>query len=146
MSGDLIRSWSPSVPDKFQFHRLNALALDSELQWKFCHKPWIPFFFFCTIHNWTKESIRMYKYCSKESLRSICHCISIKSQSSEVGSEPYLPRSSTLISKAILGTPPYSQNFTYEVTAMVKQLGIPTWFMTLSCAHLLTLLETRTQH
>jgi len=23
-----------------------------------------------------------------------------------------------------------------EVTAMVKQLSIPTWFMTLSCAHL----------
>ena len=23
-----------------------------------------------------------------------------------------------------------------EVIAMVKQLGIPTWFMTLSCAHL----------
>ena len=24
----------------------------------------------------------------------------------------------------------------YEVVAMVKQLGIPTWFMTLSCADL----------
>lgn len=34
------------------------------------------------------------------------------------------------------GTPPYWQKFMYEVVAMVKQLGIPTWFMTLSCADL----------
>ena len=33
-------------------------------------------------------------------------------------------------------TPPYWQKFLYEVVAMVKQLGIPTWFMTLSCADL----------
>ena len=31
---------------------------------------------------------------------------------------------------------PYWQKFMYEVVAMVKQLGIPTWFMTLSCAEL----------
>ena len=40
----------------------------------------------------------------------------------------------------------YWKKLMREVIAMVKQLGIPTWFMTLSCAHLLTLLETRTQH
>ena len=34
------------------------------------------------------------------------------------------------------GTPPHWQNVMYKVIAMVKQLGIPTWFMTLSCAHL----------
>ena len=36
----------------------------------------------------------------------------------------------------IPGTPPYWQKFMYEVVAMVKQLGIPTLFMTLSCADL----------
>ena len=30
----------------------------------------------------------------------------------------------------------YWQKFMYEVIAMVQQLGIPTWFMTLSCADL----------
>ena len=34
----------------------------------------------------------------------------------------------------ISGTQPYWQTFMYEVVAMVKQLGIPTWFMMLSCA------------
>ena len=37
--------------------------------------------------------------------------------------------------RQIPGTPPYWQKFMYEVVAMVKQLGIPTWFMT-SCADL----------
>ena len=36
----------------------------------------------------------------------------------------------------IPASPPYWQKFMYEVVAMVKQLGIPTWFMTLSCADL----------
>ena len=36
----------------------------------------------------------------------------------------------------MLGTPPYWKKFMREVIAMVKQLGIPTWFMTLSRAHL----------
>ena len=31
---------------------------------------------------------------------------------------------------------PYWQRFIYEVIAMAKQLGIPTWFMILSCADL----------
>ena len=31
------------------------------------------------------------------------------------------------------GKPPYWQKFMYEVVAMVKQLGIPTWFTTLYC-------------
>ena len=39
-----------------------------------------------------------------------------------------------LFLRQIPGTPPYWQEFMYEVIAMVKQLGIPTWFMTLSCA------------
>lgn len=38
--------------------------------------------------------------------------------------------------RQIPGTQPYWQKFVYEVVAMVKQLGIPTWFMTLSCADL----------
>ena len=41
-----------------------------------------------------------------------------------------------LFLQQIPGTPPYWQRFMYEVVAMVKQLGIPTWFMTLSCADL----------
>lgn len=38
--------------------------------------------------------------------------------------------------RQISGSPPYWQRFMYEVIAMVKQLGILTWFMTLSCADL----------
>lgn len=38
-----------------------------------------------------------------------------------------------LFLRQIPGTPPYWQKFMYEVVAMVKQLGISTWFMTLSC-------------
>ena len=34
------------------------------------------------------------------------------------------------------GSPPYWQRFQYEVKAMVQQLGLPTWFLTLSCADL----------
>ena len=41
-----------------------------------------------------------------------------------------------LFLRQIPGTPPYWQKFMYEVVAMVKQLGIPTWFMTLSCVDL----------
>ena len=41
-----------------------------------------------------------------------------------------------LFLRQIPGTPPYWQRFMYEVVAMVKQLGIPTWFMTLYCADL----------
>ena len=41
-----------------------------------------------------------------------------------------------LFLRQIPGTPPYWQRFMYEVVSMVKQLGIPTWFMTLSCANL----------
>ena len=41
-----------------------------------------------------------------------------------------------LFLRQIPGTPLYWQQFMYEVVAMVKQLGIPTWFMTLSCADL----------
>ena len=36
----------------------------------------------------------------------------------------------------IKGTPAYWKKFLYEVLAMVKQLGLPTFFMTLSCADL----------
>ena len=41
-----------------------------------------------------------------------------------------------LFLRHIPGSPPYWQRFMYEVVAMVQQLGIPTWFMTLSCADL----------
>jgi len=34
------------------------------------------------------------------------------------------------------GTPAYWKRFLFEVLAMVKQLGLPTFFMTLSCADL----------
>ena len=41
-----------------------------------------------------------------------------------------------LFMRQIPGSPPNWQKFMYEVIAMVKQLGIQTWFMTLSCADL----------
>ena len=41
-----------------------------------------------------------------------------------------------LFLRQIPGTPPYWQKFMYEVVAVVKQLRIPIWFMTLSCADL----------
>ena len=36
----------------------------------------------------------------------------------------------------VKGTPAYWKQFLYDVLAMVKQLGIPTFFLTLSCADL----------
>ena len=41
-----------------------------------------------------------------------------------------------LFLQQIPGSPPYWKKFQNEVLAMVKQLGMPTWFMTLSCADL----------
>ena len=41
-----------------------------------------------------------------------------------------------LFMKSIKGTPPYWKNFLYDVLAMVKQLGLPNFFLTLSCADL----------
>ena len=38
--------------------------------------------------------------------------------------------------KSIKGTPVYWKTFLYDVLAMVKQLGLPTFFLTLSCADL----------
>ena len=38
--------------------------------------------------------------------------------------------------KAVKGTPAYWKNFLHDVLAMVKQLGLPTFFLTLSCADL----------
>ena len=37
---------------------------------------------------------------------------------------------------SVKGTPAYWKQFLFEVLAMVKQLGIPTYFLTLSCADL----------
>jgi len=37
---------------------------------------------------------------------------------------------------SIKGTPAYWKHFLYDVLAMVKQLGLPTYFLTLSCADL----------
>jgi len=50
---------------------------------------------------------------------------------SQLRASPY-----RLVNRKIPGTPPYWKKFMREVIAMVKQLGIPTWFMTLSRAHL----------
>ena len=36
----------------------------------------------------------------------------------------------------VKGTPAYWKNFLFEVLAMVKQLGLPSYFLTLSCADL----------
>ena len=36
----------------------------------------------------------------------------------------------------IRGTPAYWKRFEYDVLAMIKQLGCPTFFLTLSCADL----------
>lgn len=41
-----------------------------------------------------------------------------------------------LFLRQIPGSAPYWQKFMYEVVGMVKQLGMPMWFMTLSCADL----------
>ena len=41
-----------------------------------------------------------------------------------------------LFLRHVPGSPPYWQKVMYEVIATVKQFGIPTWFMTLSCADL----------
>lgn len=38
--------------------------------------------------------------------------------------------------KAVKGTPAYWKHFLHDVLAMVKQLGLPTFFLTLSCADL----------
>ena len=37
---------------------------------------------------------------------------------------------------SVKGTPVYWKQFLFEVFAMVKQLGIPTYFLTISCADL----------
>ena len=41
-----------------------------------------------------------------------------------------------LFLRDIPGSPAYWQKFLFEVLAMVKNLGVPSWFMTLSCADL----------
>ena len=41
-----------------------------------------------------------------------------------------------LFMNSVKGTPAYWKNFLYDVLAMVKQLGLPTFFLTLSCADL----------
>ena len=41
-----------------------------------------------------------------------------------------------LFLQPIRGSPPYWQKFMFEVLGIVTQLGIPTWFMTQSCADL----------
>ena len=38
--------------------------------------------------------------------------------------------------RSVKGTPAYWKTFLHDVLAMVKQLGLPTFFMTLSCADL----------
>ena len=41
-----------------------------------------------------------------------------------------------LVLRHVSGSPPYQLKFMYEVVAMVKLFGIPTWFMKLSSADL----------
>ena len=41
-----------------------------------------------------------------------------------------------LVLRHVPGSPPYQLKFMYEVVAMVKLFGIPTWFMKLSSADL----------
>ena len=50
--------------------------------------------------------------------------------------------------KNIRGSPAYWQNELYEVLAMLRTLGIPTWFMTLSAAdlHWMEMLESVSIH
>ena len=38
--------------------------------------------------------------------------------------------------KNIRGSPPYYQRVSYDLLAMIRQLGTPTWFFTLSAADL----------
>ena len=38
--------------------------------------------------------------------------------------------------KSVKGTPAYWNHFLYDVLAMVKQLGLPSFFVSLSCADL----------
>ena len=37
---------------------------------------------------------------------------------------------------SVKGTPAYWNQFLYDVLAIIKQLGIPTYFLSLSCADL----------
>ena len=83
--------------------------------------------FLCTIYNGTKKA--------SDSLWPTCNCISNKIRCKQV-KRFNLSRSGISVLRQIPGTPPYWQKLMYEVVAMVKQLGIPTWFMTLSCADL----------
>ena len=39
--------------------------------------------------------------------------------------------------KNIRGSPPYYQHTFYDLLAMIRQLGTPTWFLTLSAADLI---------
>ena len=43
-------------------------------------------------------------------------------------------RSGFQLDDCIKGSPAYWKKFLFDVLAMVKQLGIPTFFLTLSCA------------
>ena len=61
---------------------------------------------------------------------------------SQLKSNPHMLRNlicqeqAYLFLQQIRGSPPYWQKFMYEILGMVKQLGMPTWFMPLSCADL----------
>ena len=39
-----------------------------------------------------------------------------------------------LFMREIPGSPAYRQKFMYEVLSMIRQLGLPAWWLTLSCA------------
>jgi hypothetical protein len=76
----------------------------------------------------------------KISERKIIHGQSVTASQVKSNSQAFqnllLQHQAYLFLQQIPGSPPYWQKFMYEVVAMVKQLGIPKWFMTLSCADL----------
>ncbi|XP_015779208.1 PREDICTED: uncharacterized protein LOC107357078 [Acropora digitifera] len=61
---------------------------------------------------------------------------SIRTDKQKLANRIFKELQAYLFMRQIPGSPPYWQKFMYEVVAMVKQLGIPAWFMTLSCADL----------
>ena len=72
-------------------------------------------------------------------LKKVCEqCLT----ASELKSNPQMLQNLICQEKAYLflqqirGSPPYWQKFMYEILEMIKQLWIPIWFMTWSCADL----------
>ena len=103
------------------------------LRWKVCHKSWIPFFAqFIIEQKKVTDSISIaLKKVHKQSVTA-----------SQLRANPYrlvnlLCEDQAYLRGKTSNTTDHTGNkFMREVIAMVKQLDIQTWFMTLSCAHL----------